>query len=334
MPLIKAAEFDKSIIPSDYKKDVRNVIELAAMMGWTIHKTTQDSISIIAPHGPGEEPRKRFHFGHVGRSSIPVRRIEKDVIKFADPRCLTIAKAAVDDPNVEAGNVMIEALPHVDEMTVEELPGSESEPEPRRIVSQLPMIARGGEKSGYTSETTIVRKWSDGTTDYACAFEGCDFVSQIRKGPSGHYATTHNRDKGTTPLPPRFPANVTDATSYAPRQTRVEALTQVIRDMIAAGNESPELIARQVLVWVHQQTKHRTEFSEDVDLSADDMLERIRHMLDRGQYAAAQRRQEELAARVEALESEVDEARKQAKDARENLRTFVALARELEGEQS
>jgi len=205
----------------------------------------------------------------------------------------------------------------------------EEESAERHIVSEKPMVAKGGEKRAYESYTAIERLWSDGTKDWKCP--ECDYTSSKSRGSvPAHWSKVHSSGSGTRPHPTFFEADVPDARVYAPRQTRVEALAQTIGEMMKTGETDPEVIARTALTWVHENSKHATPLAaEREELTPEDTLNRIRTLLDQGVYDQQQKRIEALEEHVLTAEAEAREARESAERARETLRAFTELATEF-----
>lgn len=204
----------------------------------------------------------------------------------------------------------------------------------RHIVSEGPMRAKAGDRSAYDSEVTIQRLWSDGTKDYKCV--KCDYWSTQRQSVAAHNARKH--PGVTSPRPATYQAVVTDATVYAPRQTRIDALAQVIEEALTAamqdgGKLDSAQIAKTALTWVHDQHRKGTEFSEDVEpRTPDEVLNRIRTLLDDGTRLRETQRLSELETRVLEAEERAEQAEKRADQARSTLRAFMDLASELSAE--
>lgn len=368
MPVISEDEFDRSLLPANMKKDAKDTIFIAVMLGWTLHITTNKGCTIKAPGNPSP---KSFHFGASNsRNSIGMQRMRKDIIKFADPKKLLAISAdgleylspevlrqagihSVGDPGT-----VVDERPPVKEpkkvaAVVEPEPSSVTEPVAARptdmvqadvhIVSEAPMLAKANERYGYTSESTIERKWSDGSVDYLCSFPKCGFHTPHRLGVRSHW--TKHRGKGLTARPATFAAEVPDAVVYGPRQSRIDALAAFLKEQYEAGVDpgNPnffEVLAKVSLTWVHEQSKNKTEHAAEREPMSDtDMLNRIRTLLDQGQYLALQQQvssNEEtiasLTSRVEAAEAFAAEQEDRANKAYGNLDTLRELLNDLGAE--
>lgn len=354
MPIYNRDDFDQSLIPAHLKKDSRDIIQVAVRLGWKFHRTTGTGCSLVAP---GEPSPKRIHFGAT-RATRSTRHMMKDVIRYADP---TLLYLAANRDNLPPGWSML--IPTLEEGSVDDRPQptetrsrpvpKTEEPEPvhsvkseesedtkaePHIVSEARMLAKHNANEGYYSPTTIERKWSDGSKDYACTTEGCDFTSPNRASVGAHYGKAHSRDGRARPLPATFPAVVPEATKYGPRQSRIDALAAVL----ASGEMSdPAEVARTALVWVHEQTKHRTQHAAETEqMTAEEALDRIRALLDQGQYRALQEQVQfaegevetlrERLARVESeMQAQVEAERARADRAQSNLRALSDLLNDL-----
>jgi len=319
MPLYDSETFDKSLIPNHFKTEVREVMEVAVLLGWKLHVTGNQSVTIISP-----QEEKKYHFSS-RRNSGPLTRIRKDVVKFADPDKLVaaeilkrsgpdsaIAQSAADIlGNMEDGKSVIDARPTKAEVPTPRRSESE-QPKEATVVSEKPMLAKSSHGKGYESKTTFERKWSDGSVDYRCMFRGCEQTSHERRSISRHYANVHS--KGVAPRPADFKTDVPGATPYAPRKARIEALAAVIEGMLAEdGDLTPEDLARASLMWVHEQSKRGTEHAEEREpMSAEDTLTRIRSLLDDGSRLAERQKMEALEQRLHDAEVLAAEQAEQA----------------------
>lgn len=334
MPLVE--EFDKAVLPRHLSKDARENIEVAAMLGWAVHVSTSEGVTITAP---GDPSPKRYHFGKT-RSTIPNKRIMRDIVKFGDPALVAIAAVSLQEKMPELTGL----LPKVEEVAtageVEEVHTVKREP--RHIVSREPMIAKARPGDGYMSATTIVRKWSDGSTDYECRM--CDYTSPVRLGVPRHFGALHSQ--GPQPRPPTFQAEVPEAAPYKPRKSRIEALAAALRQVMDGG--SPEDVALAALTWVREQSRQGTELSvEREEMTDTEVLNRIRTLLDRGEFIQMQHTVEQLQTEVRTTQelldqaiAEADECRavataaeERARRAHDTLVTLSQLAREAENEQ-
>lgn len=359
--------FDKTLLPTHLKKDVRDLIEIAVMLGWKMHLGAANSVTIVS-----YDEKKKLHFSASHRASNSMNRMRREIVKYADPKQLEFGYAAHSAKDPDLGRLMFAAMPTINRDTVvdhrpeieaeeneeqrrrearEELRraqrerqtppesrSSESEPvipqyangskeqeakRDRTIVSQKPMIAKDTEGRGYESKVSIERHWSDGSVDYKCV--DCDYSSTNRLAIRGHRSgskhTARGRDRASHKI------EVPLAASYAPRQTRIEALAAVIQGLVSEGTVDPAEIARQALTWVHEQTRHGTsEAAEREPMTAEDTLNRIRLLLDDG----SRQKIVELTQQIDDLHAE----RTQLTERVDELESFIDLATTLRREVS
>jgi hypothetical protein len=340
------SEFDRSSLPSWMSPDLKEIVGVASVVGWKVH-VSSDSVGI---HSPVRED-KRWVFTAGRRSTYPLNRIRREVARWCDPKIARIViegDAAIKDPALR--KMLVDALPTIEDATVDHTAEEEQariEKEQRRskgpdpieqrdlrpsahIVSEKAMLAKGkSHDAAYQSETTIERRWSDGTVDYKCT--ECDYTSPNRLSPSKHYANTHS--VGQAPKPPQFKADVPDAAVYRPRRKRVEALSAMLRGLMDAGWTDPDVLAEKALQWVHEQSRQGTEHAaETEDLTPEDILNRIRLLLDDGGMAQVQQAVASLEQQVVDLESRLTaerEAREKAERERDDVEDTLQALHEL-----
>lgn len=195
-------------------------------------------------------------------------------------------------------------------------PVAEPEPEPApepamptpTVVKEHPARAIKGTNSGggaqtYESQTTLERTWSDGTVDYPCRWKGCDYVGPSLRSTSNHYRT-HERG-----------VEIPDAdgvdTEHVPEprtKARISRLAASIKDaQDATGSTDPLVVAE----WIINERIARNDHhdAEPVELTADQILDRIARLVDRGETPRMMAEILELREKVEAVKTERDEAR-------------------------
>lgn len=321
-----ADDFERAGLPKGLKKNAYDLIELAVIHGWTARVTSGSSVSIVSPDG-----RKKYHFSGNRRDTISHERIKKDIIRLADPQRAAVAQT-IAARGAEQSLDLMKDMPSLVTGTAEVVddrpPSKEQKVKAERtIISTTPMLAKAGSKdTAYESETTLVRRWSDGTTDYVCV-EG-DFEATSRLSVSRHFANAHSRGKGRAPQPPTFKAEVQSAV-YAPRQTRVEALAAHLHALWGTEGLTLEEVAKAALTWVHEQSREGTEHAaERESLTPEDMLNRIRTLLDDGTAGRHQNELLELQQQVTYLTAQVEYERERGEAARATLKTLAELAQE------
>lgn len=337
MPLFDSDGFHPDLLPPSFKKDTKDLIALAVVLGWKCHLTTDNSVTIIAPGNPSP---KKYHFGLNGRASVNHNRIKRDLKKFADPQRLALALTAGvagDDVGRSAAQILADTL-NANEQMVDQrpepvptpkvmakpkvAPRSESEP---HVVSEKPMLAKATEGKGYESKAALERTWSDGSIDYKCA--DCDYTSPHRLSVRGHRTVHRDADRQR---PPVFATEVPNAASYKPSKNRIAALAEALAEAMKNGMTEPEAIAREALMWVHEQSKNGTRYAEEREpLTAEDTLARIKMLLDDGTQVAAITERDEKIAELQAQVDHTEEQASKLQERVEELESFVELATTL-----
>lgn len=303
MPLYNDENFHPNMIPSAFKEDVKQVITVAVAMGWKCHKSATGSITIISP-----KDERKYHFT-ARRSSMNLKKIRRDLLKFGDPEKIMLAEMAHElhkiDPDLSkliTDEVIAGMGPVQDDTPAavrEREPAPESFSEAKQdgphVVSSRPMMAKAGETRAYDSPTTLERRWSDGSRDYACTWPGCEFTHPSNRGSvAAHYGKAHRAGEGTRPKPATYEAEVPEARVYAPRRSRIEALALHLTALVKNGCD-PEELAEAALTWVHEQTRHGTSLAgEFEEMSAEETLARIKMLLDHGETFAQRQEMDRL----------------------------------------
>lgn len=248
----------------------------------------------------------------------------------------------------------------------------------RVLVSEGPYLSHytkgnGTDRPGkrYESPIIVERKWSDDTIDYACSF--CQRQSDTPGGVISHYKKHTNAGEVEKLGSSAYRAGVAslvddhaytenalnrqyavklveeevpvEVDNYKPREDRVAALAAEILKMIKDANGSdPSVLAtklaRKALMWVHEQKGSGVSKPPE---TAEEVLEAIRSLVDRGSYATLQERAETAEKARHEAEIAAAEAREQAYEAQqraevaeekvlrrsEDLRAAVELVKSL-----
>lgn len=176
----------------------------------------------------------------------------------------------------------------------------------RVLLSETPLLAKAGRAAvWYESGAVLERRWSDGTVDYACSWDGCGYVSGSLRSVASHYARSLSHDQ------PADAGNKLTGPWYEPEH-RPASLEREIRDAWpndASGlgrDEMASLLAERILA---ARAEGRGEAEPREELTAEQVLDRIRRLADRGEYARAVEREHALAERLAGLEAELRQAR-------------------------
>lgn len=208
------------------------------------------------------------------------------------------------------------------------------EPEPDVfVVSENPWLARSGtsDRNAYVYESGAVveRKWSDGSKDYKCS--ACDFTD-----PAPHRIAHHYRrsSKESHPALERHPETMR-AEPYVPQSRSVSAAQRAekLAKELAKATEAIGLppqegtdewllsLAREVINKRDERRDAEGEH-EPVPLTPDQIIERIRGLVDDGSYLRRLERERELEARLALIETQAEECKLRAEEA-ENERDHI-----------
>jgi hypothetical protein len=323
---------DKGTLPDWMHKDLKQIVDAAVALGWQMHLSS-DSVAIHSVRG-----NKRWVFTAGRRSTYPIKRIKREVAKYADPKIaeLVILGNEIKDPSFR--QLISDALPKIGDADVtvdhtdeeeqalrereEKVKAAQTASHPT-LVSQTPMLAKRQEGRGYESPTTVERLWSDGSKDYACV--ECGWTSLDRVGPSRHYGQTHSKGKETV-RPASFTTEVPEAAHYRPQRRRVEALAALLQEAEDEGVTDWVEFAEKALSWVHEQSKRGTgEAAEREPMTAEETIERIRLLLDDGTMTRHTETVANLEKQVLELRQERDAFEATAREARETLEALHEL---------
>ena len=316
-------------LPDGFKQDIKALVAYAVAVGWRLTVTSNAGMTIVSP-----DENKKLHFSN-RRSSGPLQRLRRTIDKYADPGRVEymhniMSSDLTDDQYIEMMSPLLAdsniefATPDQEEepvkkrkaaprpaaaKKVEEIDKKATEqatPE-RTLVSEKPMLARAHEGRAYESRVAIERTWSDGTVDYKCTL--CDYTGErlsVRGHWQKHVRAGEVEASGPGGRGPEFQADVPLAAKYSPRMSRVEALAEWLASAYVPGEEPDfTLLARDALTWVHEQSAQGTALAaEREELSSDDILNRIRVLLDQGQYVKQREQIDKLSQELSTLRSD------------------------------
>jgi hypothetical protein len=257
----------------------------------------------------------------------------RKIIRYADPaRRVAVAQAAdgrepfesvdwsewVDLPHDEPTFTEDAAAADVDT-------GMDREPvvEPERddevsvrvaayVVRQQPWLAHRSPAEGggirYSSKAVLERRWSDGRVDYKCS--RCDYRNENPKSVATHYGRSKDH-----PAVGEDEGFVRDAQYTSPLSTREAARVtrwqhRLERAMAGLDRESDDFV-RELAERLVDQTEY-TPATDREPLTAEQVLDRVRRLVDTGEYVAAQERTAELELELETIRATVAEARSEA----------------------
>lgn len=269
------------------------------------------------------------------RAAEAKKKYEADQ-EAAKQAAVAAADGAMDSVRTEPAFISAdEDLVLPDDEPVRHEPPTEADRAARTIVRTGPMISRKGSRRGYTSEVATEREWSDGTIEYVCSVVDCTsgpdggpYVTENRLGVGPHRKVhlhsgeveRFDQSKALSLDVPEVEPAYTK--TYTPRDDRLRSLAlALLGKLIALGpdltdNEKADALAAVALEWSHERTGLGLGTSGE-PLTDEQVLARIRSLVDNGLY---QRQADEAAAlRAEkvALEERATAAEAAAEAARE-----------------
>jgi hypothetical protein len=218
----------------------------------------------------------------------------------------------------------------------------------RRVIHEAPLLmhyslSRLGGKS-YPSPTTLVRKYSDGTEVYACAVSTCDrevpAKKENRRSMGGAHWGMHVRRgeaepvdqsqfKGMAVADPDYTEHDGTRIHNGRRASKISRIASFLKGLDLA-NLTPDQIAEAIVD--HLTADGSGEMGDIVELTPEQVLERIRRLVDRGHYV-------EQESKIVVLEEDLEvalEAAAKAEANAANLQARIDLMKEalnLEGDE-
>lgn len=306
---------------SGWDKDIKDVaLKAVNEFAWTFEWTRTGNgkmLILTAPDDSGKQLKFNQGSKPVNPSVQSLRRMVLQHGKLGDDIVaaevgIALGKSVPESERRQSvGNPLTELTPPspipVKPPTIEIsiVPDNEIDRKHERIViHKRPWLAkRSDSKAGdkkYESEAVLEREWSDGYIDYICTAEGCDYPPQVKaRSVSSHYAGKHTKGKGRAAQPPQDQLLVVAekttpefTRSYSPREDRVQALAEWLRDNCGPeGMHDFEFVAKQALVWQHEQAKGGEQSEPQ---TAEEILDRIRKLVDHGEYMRQRAKIDEL----------------------------------------
>lgn len=316
-----------------FSKEMKAVIETAVSLGWTGRFVSSGALVL---HSPTSEDRVHIPTGKSGDRNTH-RTLMRRVLAAASAEQIEHLTEVIDATGATDDD---RALGFRTEQTafgeVTTLITPPEEPSAPTIVSRSPFLARGGSglRDGvaelYASRAITERKWSDGTVDYECAYEGCSYNHSSARSVAGHHSS-HRAGVGA--LPKEIVAVEVDAEPIY--DTAIRRLSNEIETALALLAQRPDddaSLARSLATMMVARRRDRAEPQphETESLTPEQVLDKVRSLL-MAQEITNQRnlaeRVEELRAENERLAEQKDRAVQRAHDLRETLETLASLAR-------
>jgi len=75
-----AENYSRSVLSSGYSKEIKDMVERAVHLGWTLRIDSKGGAGL---HSPNQD--KTFHLS-TGKTSGPIQRMLRDIVKYGDPK--------------------------------------------------------------------------------------------------------------------------------------------------------------------------------------------------------------------------------------------------------
>ena len=311
-----------------FHKDLQEVVLMALDTGWTATRQSNGGIRLHAPDG--------VNTAYVPMTTKPSRNVaqtlRRKVVKHADTlRLAAVMAGSSIEQEVRLGEIPPEPPREPRQRAkVEEKPEAEDERPAATVESERPIVAKKapGKDGGtvYESQAIVERKWSDGTTDYRCA--RCEYAHHNYRSVSAHNGKAHRAAVAEATLPVTLvDPGYTESPhrGYTPSPRLLAAFIEALGSDYATL--PPSALAERMLTWWHERPDIGVPGERRLkDLSAEECLQRIRQIADRGETLTLRDEVESL--RVEAAQAReaLAEARAAAERARGDLAAFRDLA--------
>lgn len=345
-------------------KELREHVKGAALLGWTGRKRGQGGLILHSPDGE-----------HSVTIPITVNRVNtakqiaRDLVRWTPDEVKSrVADEAIDgqhDDDVVAlaslvrqgqgafGPAVVSGLTYEQpEQTVtlptEQVTQEPFIPEPAvTIVSAEPWMARvssdGNRANLYPSKAVIERVWSDGSTDYMCAYCMTDFVSDKPRSVSNHYGrhTEKGETTGGVLDPTQFDVKVdgyrTVRVAHLAKEIEA-ALDSIVDDQFDTTVEGNGGLARFLATHIitDRLARGKEKVEEEPEAATpEEIVARMRALLLRDEHKqvqVAEAQAENLRKQIAEVEAERDRYKVQAKKRGEALQVMAALAEEEGGD--
>lgn len=295
----------------------QQLIALAIELGWIAKPMVGGSVKITSP----DAEHSQMHIFPAG-ASLNARKEEqlrRKIWRYGDPMRRLELEAVAAAPGVTRGIT----IPVIADQVVREVAEDEGygavptlEAPTATVVSEHPWMARRGssahEGRHYESAAVIERKWSDGSTDYRCSWPGCDFSAPAPISVSRHYGRSKDHM-------PRDPGDVVRGPAYewTPRsQSKADRLAREIAkawslvpmDVAADKDAFIQKMAEQIIR--EREQRHEvhdgdTETGGGEPLTPEQVIERIRRLVDSGAYMARVEEAEQLRSELRDVQAQL-----------------------------
>lgn len=305
--------------------DTKILMGLAAGLGWhwqvhkAFHFTSQDGMSIDIPSNSALNAKV---FRNKVNTLVRHRAPDANVFTVVES-IIAFDRWKVDPDRARVLREAVAAAPPVEPAPTATGGNQESEPVPAkarrkvRIIREEPWAAhRRPSGETYPSDAVMERTWSNDTVDYRCRWDedlsdrskGCDFTDDSPQTVARHNAA-HKRGQGRTPqaeIDGVDPAHVANPR----RTTRIRNLTREIDGAFQAAMSQgmaldPEWLAQWIIDHRIDSLPSDTVVSNE-PLSAEEILDRIAALVDRGRGKILREQVDTLQVQVDNYQAERD----------------------------
>jgi hypothetical protein len=359
MPTVEREDIRAELAEALGREAIR-FIEQAAALGWRVLTSNHGQNVTLVPIPEYDNPSRRIHLSVRGRNNTSqLMKMHKRVVRYSliqkfkeegklppEVENMSIDRivagmrenesgaflAAMGDQALASDDQNLIALPteKPKERFVKPIPTpaevAAKQKAARHIISERPAIMHAGAGRGYPSKTTIERKWSDGTTDYACALDTCGEISNNRRAFAGAHWGMHIR-KGEADFATQDLQYIEDPShqgtqGYTKANYRLNKLKQLL-----AGIDLTKMPADDLAEQIDEYLRRDTDDVPSEPLTAEQVVDRIRRIVDRGHYTEQEQRIAELAEQIDQVTLYADQ---QIADAEERANAQTQRANALE----
>lgn len=329
-------------------KPLHGLVYMAAEAGWLARNTAGGAVLLTSP----VNPQQKITVGDQMRDSV-LRSSLRKIRKWGDPLKVALIEDLVQQNH---GTIPLEewqkvlgkdgpAFTGIVPVAPEPEPVGprkhhEREPEPETpapsLVSSSPWLAKGGDGTRYyESETVVEQHWSDGSVNYRCAKQGCDYAAPLPNPVARHFS--NSRDHQTSGVrPPRMQGEPYVEQHRSP-EARAKRLAQELIAALAevdVNRNDTEGLAQAMAqrIVAMRDAQKRTEEEARGEMTPEQILERIRQMVDQGEYLKRIREVRERDEQIARMEQELQQAREQSGEVEERWLETEHRLNKLQGE--
>lgn len=330
-------------LPKGFDREHAKVIRELETLGWTFTMSKQghaigrapDGVTTTSVSGSKGSPRNLKNVQATLRQwQRKVGATESGVKFVAAAEALSDPEEGRIDPVLDA--VLMKAAEKHARASIEEAVQTSE----RREVSVRSWVSKRNSQRR-TMEATLEENdrvdevtFSDGSQEWRCTFEGCDYVSdKSGRSVALHYGQTHVRSGDAEPLIQKnrpvvathVPISEDTMRPYRPTERLHAALAAFLRD---AGTSDPDGLAYAALQWFHDRPDlERVEDVQPRDRTPEQILDAVRRLVG-GRDLALEAQHVEALSEIAAQQERIAALEAECSRLRTTLATLSELARE------